>query len=184
MQPTVTLSAEDFATLRRPLVYVLRAADGAALYVGLGSRGATRPLDPKHHAIGDVAAGETLELYCFDTAEEALDAEIRMIQELHPVRNGQHRRTPEQEAARVRSLREAMRNRPARPSRKGSHFRRKGDAIGITPTAIGGWRAFVRVNGRLHSKSFKPGTGMLVMRRWREETRVLFTPRPDYSAAA
>ncbi len=35
-----------------------------------------------------------------------------------------------------------------------------------------GWRAFVRVNGRLLSKCFPPGTSVTTMRRWREDQRV------------
>lgn len=38
-----------------------------------------------------------------------------------------------------------------------------------TPT---GWRAFVRVRGKLHSKCFPAATAILTMRRWREEQRV------------
>lgn len=42
----------------------------------------------------------------------------------------------------------------------------------ITKTANGGWRAFRRVNGRLHSKRFKPGTTLERVKFWCEEIRV------------
>lgn len=42
---------------------------------------------------------------------------------------------------------------------------------GIAKTATG-WRAFVRVRGKLHSKCFPAATAILTMRRWREEQRV------------
>lgn len=48
--------------------------------------------------------------------------------------------------------------------------------VAPTPTGISrtahGWRAFVRVHGKLHSKSFPAATAIVLMKRWREEQRV------------
>lgn len=47
----------------------------------------------------------------------------------------------------------------------------KSSTTGIVETTHG-WRVFVRVSGKLYSKTFKADTALIVMRRWRETQRV------------
>jgi hypothetical protein len=65
---------------------------------------------------------------------------------------------------------------------------RKKPAADSNPTGIvktaRGWRAFVRVHGKLLSKCFAPATSLTVMRRWREDQRVAVRHGLDLQTAA
>lgn len=152
ISPDVTFAGSEFARLQQPIVYVLRGADGAALYVGMSAKGVVRPFDPSHHAIGAVDPDQQIEIYLCGTQKAAAMLERDLIVALKPARNN------------ARWYTRATMMKPAR--RRPESIQMRG--IKRHPS---GWRAFVRVKGKLYSRCFPPQTGMLVMRRWREETR-------------
>jgi hypothetical protein len=128
--PTATFSGAQLAQLRRPVVYVLRDAEGSALYVGIGTNGVMRPFDPLHHAIAEIADTDRLDVYACDSAEEATALEHSLINALCPTRNRQIGR--------------------AAPARHGAEtgIRRSGR----------GWQAYVKLGRSFVSKTFPIGT--------------------------
>jgi hypothetical protein len=83
------LTGVEVKRMRRPVVYVLRDAGGAPLYVGVGCNGLIRPLGWSHHAVGDALLKDTdrLELFYCKTILEALELEVILIDKLRPQRN-------------------------------------------------------------------------------------------------
>lgn len=144
VQPDTTITAADFAALTQPIVYVLRSGAGAVLYVGASARGLTRVLDQTHHAIGSLEPADRFDIYRCVSIADALDLERRLIRELKPERN----------------------QRAGRSAGTGRSVQR-----GIALQRNGSYRAFVRVRGRLYSKTFHANTPIRSIRDWRERQR-------------
>jgi hypothetical protein len=145
MSPTFTFSGADVQKMRSPIVYVLRNAEGAPLYVGVGCRGVMRPLNPHHTSIGPIRDTDTLEFHICASAKDAIALEQTLIDALRPPRN--------KSRIRARGLAET-RELPR----------------GIRRSGIG-WQAYIRFRGKYISKSFHINTSKQAMRRWRETTR-------------
>jgi hypothetical protein len=83
-EPMMSLTFEELAQLRRPLVYVW-SRGATVLYVGSSGNGVERPLARGHEKLREFQPGDTLTIWA---AAIAGASEIALIQRLKPVLNG------------------------------------------------------------------------------------------------
>ena len=78
---------ESVRALGGPIVYAWVRGD-QVLYVGFGGHGFARPLQRTHHRLFAMEPGDRVVVWCFDTEEQAAEAERQLIRLLHPPMNG------------------------------------------------------------------------------------------------
>lgn len=144
--PDMVFLGHHIRMWKSPMVYVLRDESNAAIYVGMSGAGISRPFTSDHHAIRNTNNGHRIEVYYCKTKSEARALESKLIRDLRPTRN------------RIGI------------GAEGSQPAGRRHEVGIIETSRG-WRAFVRVNGRLLSKCFRPHIAIETVRAWREEAK-------------
>jgi hypothetical protein len=80
----MSLTFQELAQLRRPLVYVW-SRDATVLYVGSSGNGVERPLARGHEKLREFQPGDTLTIWA---AVDSGASEVTLIQRLKPVLNG------------------------------------------------------------------------------------------------
>jgi hypothetical protein len=81
-EPMMSLTFQELAQLRRPLVYVW-SRGVTVLYVGSSGNGVERPLAKGHEKLREFQPGDTLTIWA-----DAGASEVTLIQRLKPVLNG------------------------------------------------------------------------------------------------
>ena len=84
--PDFSFTGDEVINLRRPMVYVWRRGD-EVLYVGLGTKGAQRPLASDHHILLDILPSDRLDIFLCPTDMQAAKLEEKWIRHLKPKKN-------------------------------------------------------------------------------------------------
>lgn len=77
---------DEVKLLRSPIVYAW-ARNGKLLYIGKSINGLVRPIDPHHHRLEGIAAGDELLIWACATAKACERMEIDLIRRFKPMMN-------------------------------------------------------------------------------------------------